>query len=116
MIRGMARFTGSKNNPLCFVSWRSILGFAVALAPFFMTACAGPATLSSVPGPASDPGRKIYVTRCAKCHKFYDPSKYSNQDWGMWMQKMKKKAKLSDEEEAMVSSYINANLRRGESY
>ena len=111
----MPPFSGFK------IRWLGVFGrFGVwtflSLVALFVVACAGPATLSNVPGPESDPGRKIYLSRCAKCHKFYDPSKYSDQEWGMWMQKMKKKAKLSDEQEALLSSYINANLREGRSH
>ena len=38
-------------------------------------------------------GRKVYVGKCAKCHKFYEPKSYSEADWGRWMEAMSWKAK-----------------------
>ena len=38
-------------------------------------------------------GRKVYVAKCAKCHKFYEPKSYSEADWGRWMEAMSWKAK-----------------------
>jgi hypothetical protein len=38
---------------------------------------------------------KLYKMKCAKCHKFYDPSGYSDREWDEWMVKMKKKARLN---------------------
>src|SRR5262245_37154822 len=38
--------------------------------------------------------QKLYNTKCSKCHKFYHPDQYSDEDWKMWMGKMSKKSKL----------------------
>ena len=92
------------------IKWWSLPALFFAL---FLTSCAGASNLAVAPGPASDPGRKIYLTRCAKCHKFYNPAAYTDKEWAKWMQKMQKKAKLSDAQEALLSSYINENLRPG---
>ena len=73
--------------------------------------CAVPAMAKDSPSNQSAAGQKIYVAKCAKCHKFYDPAKYSEADWQMWMTKMSKKAKLKPEQEAEVSRYISENLR-----
>jgi hypothetical protein len=51
-------------------------------------------------------GRKLYVAKCAKCHKLYDPAKYSDEEWAMWMRKMSKKARLNPEQEQLISRYI----------
>ena len=56
-------------------------------------------------------GQKLYVAKCAKCHKFYDPAKYSEADWEMWMAKMSKKAKLKPDQQQVLSRYIAENLR-----
>jgi mono/diheme cytochrome c family protein len=73
--------------------------------------CAGPAIAKdSLAGPPSA-GQKLYVAKCAKCHKFYDPAKYSDADWQMWMTKMSKKAKLKPEQQEELSRYIAENLR-----
>jgi hypothetical protein len=75
--------------------------------------CAGPANRTVLPGGETETGRKIYYAKCAKCHKFYDPKQYSDEEWNMWMEKMKKKAKLSDEQERMLLTYIDTTLRGG---
>jgi mono/diheme cytochrome c family protein len=52
-------------------------------------------------------GRTLYANKCARCHRFYDPSKYDNAEWHMWMRKMSKKAHLSPSEEATLSKYLD---------
>jgi len=56
-------------------------------------------------------GRKLYVGKCAKCHKLYDPAKYSDQQWQVWMDKMSRKAKLQPEQKELLSRYIEGSLR-----
>jgi len=56
-------------------------------------------------------GQKLYVAKCAKCHKFYDPANYSDREWKIWMGKMSKKAKLKPEQQVAVSDYIEKVLR-----
>lgn len=55
--------------------------------------------------------RKIYVAKCAKCHKFYNPAKYSDEEWNKWMIKMSRKAKLKPQQQELLSRYIDQNLR-----
>jgi hypothetical protein len=52
-------------------------------------------------------GRKLYVAKCARCHKFYDPAKYSEADWKRWMDKMSKKAKLKEDQKELLSRYLD---------
>ncbi len=52
--------------------------------------------------------RKIYVTKCAKCHRFYDPEEYSDSDWEKWMKSMAEKSKLKPEQEALLTRYLKA--------
>ena len=73
--------------------------------------CAVPAMAKDSPSNESAEGQKIYFTKCAKCHKFYEPAKYSEGDWQMWMTKMSKKAKLKPQQEEALSRYIAENLR-----
>ena len=73
--------------------------------------CAVPAIAKDSLSQESAAGQKIYVAKCAKCHKFYDPAKYSEADWHMWMAKMSKKAKLNAEQEELLSRYIEENFR-----
>jgi mono/diheme cytochrome c family protein len=73
--------------------------------------CAVPAMGKDSRSNDSAAGQKLYVAKCAKCHKFYDPAKYSEADWQMWMAKMSKKAKLKPQQEEELSRYIAENLR-----
>ena len=84
-----------------------------ALFGVVLAGCAGPAKATDVPLDDASAGRKIYVAKCAKCHKFYDPAAYSDEEWRTWMHKMSKKAKLSAEQELSLSSYIEATYRGG---
>lgn len=51
-------------------------------------------------------GKKLYLNKCAKCHKMYDPAKYDDHQWDSWMNKMDKKAKLKAREKEAVAEYI----------
>ena len=57
-------------------------------------------------------GKKLYTGKCARCHKFYDPARYDDKSWDLWMQKMKLKAKLNDVQYQTLSQYL-ATLRTG---
>ena len=52
--------------------------------------------------------RKMYVAKCAKCHKFYEPTNYSGPDWGTWMEKMSVKSKLKGEQASLLTRYLDA--------
>ncbi len=80
--------------------------FGLALA-----GCTGPVRATDLSVNDTSAGRKLYVAKCAKCHKFYDPAKYSDEEWAKWMGKMSKKAKLKPEQEQMLSRYIDDTLR-----
>jgi mono/diheme cytochrome c family protein len=81
-----------------------MLGLALA-------GCTGPAKATDAPQDERSAARKLYVAKCAKCHKFYDPAKYSDEDWQMWMRKMGKKSKLKLEQQEMLSRYIEDTYR-----
>ena len=51
-------------------------------------------------------GRALYVNKCARCHKFYDPAKYNDADWNKWMRKMNRKAKLKPDQAALLTRYL----------
>ena len=52
--------------------------------------------------------RKIYVAKCAKCHRFYEPTNYSEPNWRTWMEKMNKKSKLKPEQDRLLNRYLDA--------
>ena len=84
---------------------------ALCLVGLVAVGCAGPAKDAGVPQDETKAGRKLYVAKCAKCHKFYEPANYSDEEWQVWMKKMSKKSKLKPEQEAMLSRYIEETFR-----
>jgi hypothetical protein len=50
---------------------------------------------------------KLFRAKCLRCHEFYDPASYSNEDWQMWMGKMTKKAKLKPDQAEILSRYLD---------
>jgi hypothetical protein len=57
-------------------------------------------------GNADYTAQQLYEIKCAKCHKFYDPANYSQEDWDMWMRKMSRKAKLNPAQRDLLSEYL----------
>jgi len=84
--------------------------FFLALPGIALTGCTAPRT-ADVPADETSDARKVYVAKCAKCHKFYDPAKYSDEEWHKWMVKMSKKSKLTPEQSEMLSRYIDNTFR-----
>ena len=76
-----------------------------------------PVAAAPVPGPLTPQeqasARKIYVSKCAKCHRFYEPKNYDQTEWTLWMDKMSKKSKLKDQQSALLRRYLDA-YRSGE--
>jgi hypothetical protein len=93
---------------------RQAIGLAVVLA-LFTTAAAEPDTEVRAPAPKGEEtaAEKLYVSKCSKCHKFYDPAKYSDSQWAKWMGKMSKKSKLNPEQQKELSQYIQGKYRSG---
>ncbi|WP_316632955.1 cytochrome c [uncultured Flavobacterium sp.] len=55
-------------------------------------------------------GKNMYENNCAKCHKLFDPKKFSQENWKPILVKMQKKAKLDDTQMASISNYITSQL------
>ena len=51
-------------------------------------------------------GKTIYENSCARCHELPNPTAHSAQDWVGIMNWMAPKAKLNDEQHALVYDYI----------
>ena|ERR1041384_4935902 len=56
--------------------------------------------------------QKLYVVKCAKCHKFYDPNGYSQSEWNDWMAKMAKKSRLKPTQTELLSRFLE-DVREG---
>ena len=54
-----------------------------------------------------EPGRQLYLNKCARCHKFYDPRSYPEAEWRTWMHKMSRKSKLHPDQEALLTRYLD---------
>ena len=52
--------------------------------------------------------RKVYVAKCAKCHRFYEPRAYPEQEWREWMRAMSRKSKLKPAAETILKRYLDA--------
>jgi hypothetical protein len=52
--------------------------------------------------------RKVYVAKCAKCHKFYEPKNYSETDWRKWMDAMGRKSRLKPAQSDLLNQYLDA--------
>ncbi len=84
------------------------------LLPVVVLACLTVPVVAGEPSIDQTAGKRLYIGRCAKCHKLYDPAKYSDAQWQRWMDKMSRKAKLQPTERQVVSSYIETALRHPE--
>jgi cytochrome c5 len=50
----------------------------------------------------------LYTAKCVRCHKSYDPTIYNDAQWRTWMTKMSKKARLTPEQDELLSRYLTA--------
>lgn len=55
-------------------------------------------------------GKNLYENSCAKCHKLYEPAKFSKDEWAPILVRMQKKAKLDDVKMASITNYIHSQL------
>lgn len=60
------------------------------------------------PAPPAPPGKKLYETKCFRCHKGADPTNYEDMTWKRWLWKMKDKARLDNEEYADLTDYFKS--------
>ena len=57
---------------------------------------------------AERPVKELYLSRCSRCHKLYDPRDYDAARWDYWMEKMKKKARLNDPQYQAIRRYAES--------
>ncbi len=74
-----------------------------------------PETTGGLSPQVASQGRQLYLTKCARCHKFYDPSLYPDTEWQSWMHKMSRKAKLDPAQAELLTKYLDTfRERRGQ--
>ncbi|AWK04936.1 cytochrome C [Flavobacterium crocinum] len=87
----------------------------------FMVACGSQKTAAVASTPAEpsktvaltpelEAGKSMYENNCAKCHKLYDPKKFTKEEWSPILVRMGKKAKLDETQLASVTDYIHSQL------
>lgn len=54
----------------------------------------------------SKQAEKLDRKKCYRCHKPYEPRDYSVEDWDGWMEKMSRKARLKESDEALLKRYF----------
>lgn len=52
--------------------------------------------------------RRLYVAKCAKCHRFYEPRDYPEADWRRWMESMNRKSRFKPEQSEVLIRYLDA--------
>lgn len=55
-------------------------------------------------------GKGLYENNCARCHKLYEPKKFTQEEWKPILVRMQKKAKLDDVKMASITNYIHSQL------
>jgi cytochrome c5 len=96
--------------------------FTLAATTLFMVSCG---TQKNTPVAAAQPteiaktmaltpelveGQSLYSNNCAKCHKLFEPKKFTQEEWHPILIKMQKKAKLDDGQMASITNYIHSQL------
>jgi len=98
---------------------KRVAGFTICVALLGLAGChTMPARPSVLPPPLppgadailspadAEAGRKLYINKCARCHRFYEPAKYAAGEWETWMLKMSRKAKLKPAQEELLARYL----------
>lgn len=52
--------------------------------------------------------RTLYVARCSSCHSLNLPRDYDEREWGEWLPKMGRKAKLDRTQEGAIMAFLLA--------
>lgn len=55
-------------------------------------------------------GKNLYDNSCAKCHKLYEPKKFTQEEWKPILTRMQKKAHLDNVQMASIANYITSQL------
>ena len=57
-------------------------------------------------------GRKIYITKCAKCHEAKPVENWNTTSWNNILKSMIPKARLTEEESKQVTAYVMVNAKK----
>ena len=84
---------------LCILT--SSISFAVLYVPTTADAAAQNVNLDYL-----NQGRLLYTKTCSSCHTIHLPSEYTKMQWALTMNKMQKRAKITDEQKEMIFRYL----------
>lgn len=56
-------------------------------------------------------GQKIYQANCGRCHELPNPTALSQRDWKPIMERMCRKARLSEAEKMHATAYVMTNAK-----
>ena len=98
---------------------KSFLRIAIALVVSTFTACSvtlyepvAENTSADVTLEQLKQGKTLYSSTCNRCHSLYNPQRFSREKWTKNLAKMQPKAKISDDQKAMIYSYLTHNPNR----
>jgi hypothetical protein len=57
-------------------------------------------------------GKALYEKSCTHCHKLKSPSKYTIQQWPGLVNKMQKRSKITDEQKAIILTYLTTEAKK----
>ena len=66
----------------------------------------------AIPSASVSKGKTIYETKCIKCHALKTIKNHTTEQWAMILPKMAIKAKLINDQEALVNEYIQWELAK----
>lgn len=55
-------------------------------------------------------GKVLYINKCNKCHGLKKPSKYSAVVWDGYINDMQERAKITDNEKALIYAYLTSEI------
>ncbi len=55
-------------------------------------------------------GKNLYENNCAKCHKLYESTDFSKEQWKPIVARMQKKAHLDDAQGSKIYDYLTSSL------
>lgn len=56
-------------------------------------------------------GRTLYINHCGSCHNLHLPEQYTRAHWEKEIPDMKRKAKISDDEAKLITSFVLARCK-----
>jgi cytochrome c2 len=83
----------------------------LAVVGIFITSCSKKLVMPSGEAkkgltPELAEGKELFVNNCAKCHSLKNPNNYTPQEWRPILERMAKRAHLSDAEKEKVYNYV----------